>query len=607
MLLIGADDSYRMESRAIGVISFFVFKTALSGSCTMSAQVGREFFVKGDMAAAVRKERVVNIAADELRQGDLVMIQTGDIIPADLKLLEASDLEVDEFDLTGEIVPVRKAVQREGDTLLLQGSNVIQGHGKGIVIAVGEATEYGRILRLSSRRDKFEKIPFGKNTSVALLLLLVSALLVRLTPGKDYGLVFITYGILTLLLLLLQNGEWLKFILMRYHQKRLLKRGIYLRHAGVLDEIGKIDLFCFDKTGVLTSRDIKVKDVFLGGEDTSVGSGIAGGQETEHLILVGCALCHDIAYHDETMTRANPLDRALMSYAEENGTTIEQSLRRYHRIYQKPFRSEERYMACGFKDSESGKPIHFAKGDPDVLLKMCRRYVTSTGERRPVDFSFLSSVQTRLAAMSDDGSVVIALVYDERAISTYPANYTFLCLFQLENPLKAETQKVLHHLGEKGIRNVILTGDRKATALRIGEKAGLALASKLCLTGKSIERMPLSEVAKISEYVSLFAELLPSQKGVIVRLFQQKGHRVAMVGDGTNDVIALKAADVGISFVERSSPLAKSAAKVLVADLTEILAVMEAACRVRRQAGWIFVAITFVFLAILFGGDLLIA
>jgi P-type E1-E2 ATPase len=106
--------------------------------------------------------------------------------------------------------------------------------------------------------------------------------------------------------------------------------------------------------------------------------------------------------------------------------------------------------------------------------------------------------------------------------------------------------------------------------------------------------------------VSLFAELLPSQKGVIVRLFQQKRHRVAMVGDGTNDVIALKAADVGISFVERSSPLAKRAAKVLVADLTDILALMEAACRVRRQAGWMSVAITLVFLAILFGGDLLI-
>jgi Ca2+-transporting ATPase len=605
MLLIGADDSYRMESRAIGVISFFVFKTALSGSCTMSAQVGREFFVKGDMAAAVRKERVVNIAVDELRQGDLVIIQTGDIIPADLKLLESSDLEVDEFDLTGEIVPVRKAVQQEGDILLLQGSNVLQGHGKGVVIAAGDATEYGRILRQPSQRDKFEEIPFGKNTSVALLLLLVSALLVRLTPGRDYGLVFITYGILTLLLLLLQNGEWLKFILMRYHRKRLLKRGIYLRHAGVLDEIGKIDLFCFDKTGVLTSRDIKVKDVFLGGEDTSVGSGIAGGQETGHLILVGCVLCHDITYH-ETVTYTNSLDRALISYAEDNGTTIEQSLCRYHRIYQKPFRSEERYMACGFKDSKSGKPIHFAKGDPDVLLKMCCRYVTSTGEKKPVDFSFMSSVQTRLAAMSDDGSVVIALAYDESAISTHPANYTFLCLFQLENPLKAETQKVFHYLGKKGIRNVILTGDRKATALRVGAETCLEQAAKICLNGRSIEKMPLSEVARITEYVSLFAELLPSQKGVIVRLFQQKRHRVAMVGDGTNDVIALKAADVGISFVERSSPLAKRAAKVLVADLTDILALMEAACRVRRQAGWMSVAITLVFLAILFGGDLLI-
>jgi len=561
------------------------------------------YFVKGDMAAAVRKERVVNIAAEELRQGDLVLIQTGDIVPADLKLLEASDLEVDEFELTGEIMPVRKGVQPEANILLLQGSNVLRGHGKGVVIASGEATEYGKILKQASQPNKAEEIRFVKKAHFALLFLLVPAMLVRLKPYGDHTPIFITYGILALLLLLLQNGEWLKFILMRRQRKQLLKRNIFLRHAAVLDEIGEIDVFCFDKTGVLTSRDIKVKDIYLGGVDSSIDSGAIRDQETSKLILTGCTLCHDLAYH-ETMARANPLDRALMSYAEENGMTIEQSLRQYQRIYQKPFNSEERYMACGFNDSLNGKPIYFAKGDPDVLLKMCRRYVTPTGKRRPLDFSFLSAVRSRMAAMSDDGSVVIALAYGETAIVTPPASYTFLCLFQLENSLKVETKKVLRQLSEEGIRNVILTGDRKETALRIGEETGIENAAKFCLTGRSIERMPLSEVSRQSEYVSVFATLLPSQKGVIVRLFQQRGHRVAMVGDGTNDAIALKSADVGISFIERSSPMAKRAAKVLINDLTDSLRVMEAERRVHRQAGLIAVCITLIFLVILFGSDL---
>lgn len=557
--------------------------------------------MKGDMAAAVRKGRVISVAADKLRHGDLVLIQTGDIVPADLKLLEASDLEVDEFELTGEIMPVRKQIQSETDILLLQGSNVLRGHGKGVVIASGEATEYGKILKQTSLPNKTEEIRFVKKAHFALLFLLVPALLVRLKPYGDHTQIFMTYVILALLLLLLQNGKWSKFILMQHQQRQLFKRNIFLRYAGVLDEIGEIDLFCFDKTGVLTSRDVKVKDIYLCGVNSSIDSGAIRNQETGNLILTGCALCNDLAYH-ETMARTNPLDRALMSYAEENGMTIEQSLSRYQRIYQKPFNSEERYMACGFNDSRGGKAIYFAKGDPDVLLKKCRSYVTTTGERRSLDFSFLSTVRPRVASMSDDGSVVIALACGESAIVTPPASYAFLCLFQLENPLKAETKKVLLQLREEGIRNVILTGDRKETAMRVGAETGLQHAANFCLTGKSIERMPLFEVARQSEYVSVFAALLPSQKGVIVRLFQQRGHRVAMVGDGTNDAIALKSADVGISFIERSSPLAKRAAKVLINDLKDILLVMDAAHRVHRQAKWLAVGTTLVFLAILLGG-----
>ena len=207
-------------------------------------------------------------------------------------------------------------------------------------------------------------------------------------------------------------------------------------------------------------------------------------------------------------------------------------------------------------------------------------------------------------AMSKDSSVIIALAYDESSSVKPPSIYTFLCLFQLENPLQPETRKVLHQLSEKGIRNVILTGDRAEAALRIGAETGIEKAAKSCLTGRNIEKMPLSEVARQSEYVSLFARLLPSHKGIVIRLLQQKGHRIAMVGDGPNDVIALKAADVGISFVERSFPMAKRAAKVLINDLTDILYVMEAARHIHRQVRFIAVCITLIFLVILLGSDL---
>ena len=337
--------------------------------------------MKGDMVTAIRKDGVVNIAADELQRGDLVLIQTGDIVPADLKLLEALDMEIDEFELTGEIMPVQKRVEPEADVLVFQGSHVLRGHGKGVVIATGENTEYGKILKQSYQYNKVEEFHFIKKSYFAVLLLLVPVLLVKLKPYGNHTLIYLTYGILALLLLLLQNSELYKWILRRHQQKKLFRHNIFLHHDRVLDEISKIDVFCFDKTGVLTSRDIKVKEIFLGGGNTSIDSISVRDHETWNLIMTGCALCHDLTYY-EKMAHANPLDRALMSYAKENGVKIDEFLRQHQRIYQKPFNSEERYVAGGFNDPCSGKPIYFAKGDPEVILKMCNGSVTPLGEKK---------------------------------------------------------------------------------------------------------------------------------------------------------------------------------------------------------------------------------
>jgi magnesium-transporting ATPase (P-type) len=300
------------------------------------------------------------------------------------------------------------------------------------------------------------------------------------------------------------------------------------------------------------------------------------------------------------MTLANPVDRALISFAEENGVNIDESLRQYQRIYQKPFNSEERYMACGFDHGYSGKRIYFAKGDPEVLLKKCNSYVTPLGEKRSLDLSFLSAVRVKMEEMSHGGSVIIAMAYSENSLVEPPSSYTFLCLFRLENPLRPDARAVLHELSEKGIRCVILTGGRTETAVRIGAEIGIENPAKSCLTGRDIEKMPLSEVAKQCEYVSVFARLSPWQKGIIARSFQRRGHAVAVIGDGTNDVIALKSADVGISFVEQSSPMAKRVAKVLINDLTDILRVVERARHADRQVRFIAVCITLMFLLLLF-------
>jgi Ca2+-transporting ATPase len=271
-----------------------------------------------------------------------------------------------------------------------------------------------------------------------------------------------------------------------------------------------------------------VKDLYIGEGDSSAEP--VSAQEAWDLIVTGCTLCHDRAYI-QTMALANPLDRALISFAENQGTNIEELAKGYERIYQKPFNSEERYMACGYNDGSSGKRIYFAKGDPEVLLKKYNSYVSPLGERRSKDFSFLSEVRAKVEEMRHDGSVIIALAYSENSFAKSPSSYTFLCLFRLENPLRPDAKAVLRELSEKGMRNMIFTGDRTETAIRVATETGTENAATFFLIGREIERMSLPEVTKQCEYVSVFARLSPSQKGIVTRGLQKRGHGVAVIGE----------------------------------------------------------------------------
>jgi Ca2+-transporting ATPase len=200
-----------------------------------------------------------------------------------------------------------------------------------------------------------------------------------------------------------------------------------------------------------------------------------------------------------------------------------------------------------------------------------------------MDLEFLLSFNAKTYSINQKGDRTIALAYSKNNLESPPLHYTFLCLLHLENPVKPGVPEVVKKLKEKGVRTIILTGDRPETAMKIGREIGID-NSNYCLTGKNIAQMELSEVARQSDHVSIFARLLPSQKGALIMLMQQRKNIVAMVGDGANDAVALKLADVGISFVEKSSPSAKRVSKILVNDLADLLTIIQS---VRRVMWWI--------------------
>jgi Ca2+-transporting ATPase len=300
----------------------------------------------------------------------------------------------------------------------------------------------------------------------------------------------------------------------------------------------------------------------------------------EHAALTGaaCALCNDVVFV-EKLKQANPVDKALIAFAAQNGYAIDEVAQQYRRIYDKPFDSEARYMAAGFERGD--RTLYFAQGDPEVVLKMCRGYLTAAGSEKEMDLVFRRFVRTKIDAITHEGDIVIALAYSAGAPEAPPSRYALLCLVELENPLRPGVPEVVERLKKAGVRTIMLTGNRPETATGVSRKVKLDANPEFHLTGTHMARMGFADIAWQSAYVSIFARLLPSQKGILVRLFQQQNHVVAMVGDGANDVIALRAADVRISFVENSSPIARRVSQVLINELADLLALIRSARRIR--------------------------
>jgi magnesium-transporting ATPase (P-type) len=521
-------------------------------------------------------DEIINIAEDDLCKGDILLLQAGDLVLADVKLVEARGLEVDEFDLTGEIMPVDKKINGE-DVFVYKGSRVTRGNGRGVVIALGEETEYGEILKQRFGQVKYKFPSLIRKRYFMLLVFLLPPFIASLTRHSNLALVCVIYLAMAVFVVLIQNNELFKYVLTLSEVKKIKSQNIQIHDETSLDCINDIDVVCFDKTGVLTTRDIEVKRIHFADEIPDMNSFLSN-KHIFNLTKIACALCNDVIFF-EKINQADPIDRALISFALENGVDINEIASKYKRTYEKPFDSEDRYMACGFELDD--KKIYFAKGDPEIILKMCKNYVTVSGIEKKVDLGFWSSINQKTYSINQKGDVAIALAYSSGTLEIPPLHYTFLCLLQLENPVKAGVPEVVKNLKEKEKRTLILTGDRPETAIKIGGEIGIDNKSNYCLTGKSMAKMDLSEIARQSDYISVFARLLPSQKAILVMLLQQRNNSVAMVGDGANDTVALKVADVGISFVENSSPLAKRVSKILINDLADLLTIIQSARRIK--------------------------
>ncbi len=554
--------------------------------------------------ATVRRDgRKQRIASTELVPGDIVLLQSGDRVPADLRLVEIRSLQVEEAALTGESVPSPKSVDPlPADTALgdrrnlaFAGTLVTYGQAEGVIVATGDRTETGRIATLIHKAADLSTPLTRKIASFSRLLLYVILGLAGLTffVGLARGEAATDMFMAAVALAVGAIPEGLPAavtITLAIGVSRMARRHAIIRKMPAVETLGSTTIICSDKTGTLTENQMTVSRLSSGGREFEVtGAGYEAqgelrqdGTRIEPTSIPGlqqclrCGLlCNDtqlVRKDDRLQVEGDPTEAALIVAAQKAGLDPAGEAERLHRLDVIPFESEHMYMATLHRSDE--EHVIFVKGSVERLLERCERMVEESGTEQALDApAVLRAVET----MASQGLRVLAfaqrlvpathtkLTHDDIA-----GGLTLLGLQGMIDPPRAEAIRAVAQCQTAGIEVKMITGDHAGTAVAIARQLGLrtktdGLVSR-AVTGRELEQLDDEALPAAAEGAAVFARVAPEQKLRLVRALQSRGHVVAMTGDGVNDAPALKQADIGVAMGITGTEVSKGAADMILTD-----------------------------------------
>jgi magnesium-transporting ATPase (P-type) len=551
-------------------------------------------------ASVLRDGRRREIDAAELVPGDIVLLASGDKVPADLRLVETRNLRVEEAALTGESAPVEKspgAVAAEaplGDRvgMAYSGTLVVFGQGRGVVVATGDATEIGRIGRMLATVEAVETpllrqmAGFGRWLTAGILALAAFTLAFgMLVHGQPAGEMFL--AAVGLAVAAIPEGlPAIMTITLAIGVQRMAARNAIVRRMPAVETLGAVTTVCSDKTGTLTKNEMTVQrvltaeralDVAGAGYAPHGGFAVAGADRAlEDLpeladIARAALLCNDAVLREQAggawKLEGDPTEGALLTLAFKAGLDPRFEAAALPRIDAIPFESEHRFMATLHHD-HAGHAFVFLKGAPEAVLSRCDRQ-RHAGEDRPIDVAFWERGVEALAA---GGMRVLALAFapmehGKRALdfADVEGGLTLLALAGIMDPPRDEAIRAVAACRMAGIRVKMITGDHAVTAVAIARAMGLAAGGR-ALTGAQVEAMDMDALRRAAREVDVFARASPEHKLRLVEALQAEGEVAAMTGDGVNDAPALKRADVGVAMGHKGTEAAKEAAEMVLAD-----------------------------------------
>ena len=553
-------------------------------------------------ATIIRDGGRKKVKAEELVPGDIVIIETGDIIPADMRLLESSNLQIDESSLTGESVAVEKDSSVEFDSevgigdrdnFAFSSSIVTYGHGKGLVTATGSETEIGKIatsLESVEAKDTPLQKQLKKLSKLLAILVVIVCILVFVVGYFRSNMDMLENFMVAVSLAVAAIPEGLTAvvtIVLSIGMNRMAERKAIVKNLLSVETLGSTTVICSDKTGTLTQNEMTITKVYTNGDEFEVeGSGYepkgdirdaSGEVVNDHdqikLLMTIASLCNDanlIRENDTYKITGDPTEGAMLTFSEKWNINQENLNEKHPRLEEIPFDSTRKMMTT-FHEMD-GKNYGYTKGAPDIVIDKCSKTLVN-GEI--VDFTDdlkkkALEVNTSLASQA-----LRVMAYSFKPVETLDTEITseniehdmvFVGLTGMIDPPRPEAKAAVKECHASGIDVVMITGDYFETALAIAKELGIATSRDQAMQGSDLNDKTEAEIREIVKTKRIFARVSPENKVQLVKALQQNGEIVAMTGDGVNDAPAIKNADIGISMGITGTDVAKDTADMILVD-----------------------------------------
>jgi Ca2+-transporting ATPase len=599
ILLIGAALSvflgHEIEAIAIAVIVLFAVILGFVQEYRAERAIEALRQMAAPTATALRDGEEVELPARELVPGDVILLHAGDKIPADVRLVESINLQIEEAALTGESVPVEKhaAPLANGELALgdrknmaYAGTAATYGRGRAVVTATGMKTEFGKIANMLQTIET-GKTPLqenlddvGQTLARAAFVIVAIVVVLGLLRGQP-PIEMLIFGIAFAVAVVPEALPAVVTISLAIGVQRMVKRNALMRRLQAVETLGSTSIICSDKTGTLTKDQMTVRKIYVAGQMFGVsGAGYEPHGEFSHagravepsapleLLLRAATLASDAhIVHSESDGRwhvkGDPTEGALVVAAAKAGMSKADLDSQLPRVNEIPFTSETKRMTTLHTGPEG--LVAYSKGAPEIILASCTRQLTADGETALDALSREAVLDTARALAAEALRILAVAAKPNAVLESAEEEMVLLGLVGMIDPPRPEAKAAIQTCEEAGIRAVMITGDHPLTAQAVARELGLLKGGRV-VTGAELEAMDEAEFEREVENIEVYARVSPAHKLRVVTALQKKGHIAAMTGDGVNDAPALKKADIGIAMGITGTDVTKEAAAMTLTD-----------------------------------------